>query len=301
MVIKVLVTGTEGQVARALMERAVGDEDLALVCVGRPYLDLAKPETIERVVRQQAPDIVVSAAAYTAVDRAEVEVELAMWTNGEAAGRLATAAKKMNSKLIQLSTDYVYDGNKRMPYVETDAVGPLTIYGLSKLQGEVLVQEQHPDAIILRTAWVYSPFGRNFVKTMLDLARTRDQLSVVDDQRGSPTSAWDIADAIVTIVRRWRFEPAAGAGETYHCAGSGEATWCQLAKHVFEASRAIGGPTAAVAPINSSDWPTKARRPSNSTLDCSKLTQDFSFRAADWRVSVDNVVQQLIAAQKTKG
>jgi dTDP-4-dehydrorhamnose reductase len=294
---KILVTGTEGQVARALAERAAGYPELDLVCVGRPHLDLMKSETIERLVREQAPDVVVSAAAYTAVDRAEDEADLAMQINGDAAGQLASAAKTAGAKLIHLSTDYVYDGGKRLPYVETDMVGPQTVYGRSKLAGELQVHAQHPDAIVLRTAWVYSPFGRNFVKTMLDLARTRDQLSVIDDQHGNPTSANDIADAVLTIVKSWSSEPAIGAGECCHCAGSGEATWYELTQHVFETSHAIGGPFAEVAPISSSEWPTQARRPLNSRLDCSKLLRDFSFRTANWRLSANGVVQRLVAEQ----
>jgi dTDP-4-dehydrorhamnose reductase len=297
MAIKILVTGTEGQVARALAESAQDHPDLDLVCVGRPHLDLAKPETFKRVVCDQSPDVVISAAAYTAVDRAEDEVDLAMRINGDAAGQLACAAKSAGAKLIHLSTDYVYDGVKPSPYLETDRVAPQSAYGRSKLAGELRVHAQLPDAVILRTAWVYSPFGRNFVKTMLDLARTREQLSVVGDQYGNPTSAHDIADAILTIVERWRSEPAIGAGECYHCAGSGEATWCDFAQHVFETSRAIGGPSAEVTPINSSEWPTKAKRPLNSRLDCSKLLRDFSFKADDWRTSVGDVVQRLLAEQ----
>jgi dTDP-4-dehydrorhamnose reductase len=297
MSIKVLVTGTEGQVARALAERATGYPELDLIFAGRPHLDLLKPETIVRTVRQYAPDVVVSAAAYTAVDRAEVEADLAMRINCDAAGQLARSAKAMDAKLIHLSTDYVYDGVKRLPYFETDSVGPQTVYGRSKLAGELQVHAQHPDAIILRTAWVYSPFGRNFVKTMLDLARTRDQMSVVGDQRGNPTSANDIADAVLTIIERWSSEPALGAGECYHCAGSGEATWYDLARHIFETSRAIGGPFSEVTPISSSEWPTKAKRPRNSRLDCSKVLRDFAFQAANWRPSIDDVVLRLVAEQ----
>ncbi|MFY0612604.1 MAG: dTDP-4-dehydrorhamnose reductase [Hyphomicrobiaceae bacterium] len=292
---KILVTGTEGQVARALAERAADRPDLDLLCMGRPDLDLARPETIERTVNEQTPDVVINAAAYTAVDRAEDEPDLAMRINGDAAGRIAGAAKSVGAKLIHLSTDYVYDGVKLAPYVETDAAAPQSAYGRSKLAGELQVHAQYKGAVILRTAWVYSPFGRNFVTTMLELARTRNQVSVVDDQWGNPTSAHDIADAVLTMADRWRWDCSIGAGNCYHCAGSGEATWYELAQHVFDTSQALGGPSAEVAAINSSEWPTQAKRPLNSRLNCNKLLRAFGWQAPEWRASVTDVVSRLLA------
>lgn len=302
MTIELIVTGTEGQVARALSERASNRAGLDLVCIGRPQFELERPETIEPVIRELSPDVIVSAAAYTAVDQAEDEAERAMRINGDGAGHLARAAQSAGARLIHISTDYVYDGTKPTPYVETDPVAPQSAYGHSKLAGEHQVQAAHPDAVILRTAWVYSPFGRNFVKTMLEVARNRDQLSVVDDQIGSPTSAHDIADAILAIVDKWRTEPAKGVGEVYHCAGRGQATWCELARHTLETSRVKGGAFAEVQAIATSDWPTKAARPQNSRLDCGKLRDYFSWQMPCWRESVTSVVHRLLkAAEETDG
>lgn len=293
---RVLVTGVEGQLARSLAEGAAGCAGAEITRVGRPDLDLERPDTIERTVARVAPEVIVNAAAYTAVDRAEDEPELAWRINAEAPGILARAARIAGARLIHISTDYVYDGCKLGAYVETDPVAPQCVYGRTKLEGEERVRAEHPGHTILRTAWLYSPFGRNFVRTMLDLARTRDTLTVVADQKGSPTSALDLADAILGIVRHWRNDPHGGTGETYHCAGSGDATWFDLARHALATSRAAGGPFAEVTPIASSQWPTRAVRPANSRLDCSKFARDFAWRAPDWRRSVDNVVMRLAAA-----
>ena len=297
MAVRILVTGAEGQLARALGERAAARSDIDLIYARRPAFDLEKIETIEPVIRAARPDVVVAAAAYTAVDLAEDEPGRAMRINGDGAGHLAAAARAASAELIHISTDYVYYGGKPTPYVETDPVAPQNAYGRSKLAGELTVRAAHPDAVIIRTAWVYSPFGRNFVKTMLDLARTRDKLAVVDDQRGNPTSAHDIADAILAMVARWQASPTTAAGELYHCAGTGEATWCDVARHVFAASKARGGPFAEVIPIASDDWPTKAVRPANSRLDCAKLAVDFGWQSPAWQLSVDGVVQRLLEMQ----
>lgn len=297
MAVKLFVTGSEGQLARALTECAADRDDLDLVCAGRPQFDLEQPETIERAVHEISPDVIVSAAAYTTVDQAEDEPQLAMRINGDAAGLVARAARSAGAKLIHVSTDYVYDGTKSAPYEETDPVAPQSVYGMSKLAGEFQVRAEHPEAVLVRTAWVYSPFGRNFVKTMLDVARTRNQLTVVDDQYGSPTSAHDIADAILAMLELWRSQPGKGAGEIYHCAGAGQATWYELARRVFATSKANGGPFAEVAAMSTRDWPTKAVRPRNSRLDCSKIRLDFSWQAPDWRTSVDVVVQKLLMEQ----
>jgi dTDP-4-dehydrorhamnose reductase len=298
MVVRLLVTGVEGQVARSFVERAASHGDFAISCIGRPELDLSKPETIERAVLSTTPDIVIGAAAYTAVDRAEEEPSVAMCVNGEAAGLLARASRVCGARMIHVSTDYVYDGRKSSPYVEGDPANPQNAYGRSKHEGEERVLAELPEAMIIRTSWVYSPFGRNFVKTMLEFARTRDLLRIVDDQNGNPTSALDLADAILSIVAAWRDKPDAGLSEIYHCAGTGETTWCGFAKYVLEVSRAQGGPFAEVAGIATRDWPTKAVRPANSRLDCHKLARDFSWRAPNWHASADVVVRRLLAAPK---
>jgi len=294
MAVKVLVTGVAGQLARSLAECSSKWRDVELIRVGRPEFDLEKPNSIKRTVVQISPDVVVSAAAYTAVDKAEDEPELAAKINGEGPGILARAAKGIGARLIHVSTDYVFDGMKSEPYVETDRVNPQSVYGRTKLEGEERVRAEHPYHIILRTAWVYSPFGQNFVRKMLHLAETRNRLSVVNDQFGNPTSALDLSDAIFTVIQRWRQLPSTGIGETYHCAGSGDTNWYELARHIMSVSYSAGGPCAEISPIRSQEWPGKAARPANSRLDCSRFPADFGWRLADWQVSVRHSVLRLI-------
>ncbi|HWT63448.1 MAG TPA: dTDP-4-dehydrorhamnose reductase, partial [Ochrobactrum sp.] len=197
---KIAVTGREGQVVQSLLERVAQRPDLQVIALGRPELDLAKPETVRSAIEATKPDLVVSAAAYTAVDLAEDEPELAFAVNAAGAEAVAEAAKACGAPVIHLSTDYVFAGDAGDPYVEADVTGPRSVYGSSKLEGERLVAQANPKHIILLTAWVYSPFGKNFVKTMLKLAETRDALSVVSDQWGNPTSALDIADEIIQVA-----------------------------------------------------------------------------------------------------
>lgn len=290
---RVVVTGTEGQVARSLAEVApeLGHE---LVAVGRPDLELGgEPAAIVRALERAQPDVIVSAAAYTAVDRAEAEPEIAFAVNERGAGAVATAASALDVPLIHLSTDYVFDGRKTEPYLEDDAVGPTGVYGKSKLQGEQLVLRAHDNVAILRTAWVYSPFGANFVKTMLRLAESRDEVSVVADQHGNPTSALDIARAVLAIATDLERSPAPNLRGIFHMAGSGEASWADLAEHVFATSAAAGGPSARVRRIGTVDYPTPARRPSNSRLNCDRLNSAYALSLPDWRLSSAEVVRRL--------
>jgi dTDP-4-dehydrorhamnose reductase len=290
---RVLVTGREGQLARSLAERAEANSGLSLETVGRPELDLERPESIAAAIAAAAPDVVVNAAAYTAVDQAEDEPEQAFRINAAAAGEVAAAARRAGARIIQVSTDYVFDGSAGGAYAETAPTAPLGIYGHSKLEGEQKVAGANPDHLILRTAWVYSPFGRNFVRTMLNAAQTRDRLNVVDDQHGNPTSALDIADGILAILRRWAGEPGHGLGQVYHLAGTGATSWCGLARQIFAEAAALGLPTAQVSPIRTEDWPTRAVRPRNSRLDCAKLESDFGYRAPLWQESVAATVRRL--------
>ncbi|MGZ8353100.1 MAG: dTDP-4-dehydrorhamnose reductase [Allosphingosinicella sp.] len=290
---RVLVTGREGQLARSLAERGAALPGLSLETVGRPGLDLERPESIAAAIAAAAPDQVVKAAAYTAVDQAEDEPERAFRVNGAAAGEVAAAARRAGARIIQISTDYVFDGNAEGAYPETAPTNPLGVYGRSKLEGEQRVAESNSDHLILRTAWVYSPFGRNFVRTMLNAARTRGELNVVDDQHGNPTSALDIADGILAILRGWASEPALGLGQIYHLAGTGTTSWCGLARHVFAEAAALGLPAAEVRPIRTEDWPTRAARPRNSRLDCAKLERDFGYCAPPWQESVADTVRRL--------
>jgi dTDP-4-dehydrorhamnose reductase len=286
---KVLVTGTEGQLARSLVERARLHADIELVALGRPELDLERLGSAGLAITESSPDVVINAAAYTAVDQAEEEPERAFRINADAAGEIADAAARAGAAVIQLSTDYVFDGRGDGPYREDVLVNPLGVYGRSKLAGEEQVRAANPRHAIVRTAWVYSPFGRNFVKSMMAAAATRDRLTVVDDQRGSPTSALDLADGLLTMI-----EAGGGWGETYHLAGGGEATtWCGFAREIMGQCAANHLAAVPVEPIRTENWPTRAVRPRNSVLDSSRFEEAFGFAMPDWRLSVREVVERL--------
>lgn len=286
---KILVTGRDGQVAQSLAERHGGHE---LVFAARPDLDLADPASIERTVAAVNPALVISAAAYTAVDKAEDEPDLAMAVNGEGPGVLARAAAKIGAPVIHLSTDYVFDGSLDRPWREDDVVAPLGVYGATKLAGEQAVAASGATHAILRTAWVYSPFGANFVRTMLRLAETRDALTVVEDQFGCPTSALDIADGIMAVAAG--LKDGRGANGIYHLAGTGETHWADFARAIFAESARRGGPVAEVTGIPSSGYPTRATRPANSRLDCTRMAQTFGYRAPRWEESLVLVMRRLL-------
>lgn len=290
---RVAVTGKSGQVVTALLERgeATGHEVIAL---GRPELDLADPASVARMLQAAAPDIIVSAAAYTAVDKAETEVDLAHAVNGVGAGAVARAAKILRVPLIHVSTDYVFDGSLARPYREDDATGPTGVYGASKLAGEQAVLDAYPEgSAVLRVAWVYSPFGNNFVKTMLRLAGDRGQVSVVADQVGNPTSALDIADGILMVASNLVASDDAALRGVFHMTASGEASWVEFAEEIFAASAANGGPCANVKRITAADYPTPATRPSNSRLDCGKIKQVHGVALPDWRSALRAVITRL--------
>ncbi|MER9584687.1 dTDP-4-dehydrorhamnose reductase [Mesorhizobium sp. M0276] len=291
---RLVVTGREGQVAASLLEAGQGRTGVEVIAIGRPELDLAKPDTLIEAIAAGKPDIVVSAAAYTAVDQAEDEPDLAFAVNAVGAGKVAEAARRLGVPVIHLSTDYVFDGSKDSAYVETDATAPASVYGASKLAGEQVVAAANPHHLILRTAWVYSPFGKNFVKTMLRLAADRDEIAVVADQWGNPTSALDIADAILHAAAQLNGDKSFGAPGTYHLAGTGEANWSGFARHILDTSRVSGGPWARVRDIATMDYPTKARRPSNSRLSSAKFASVFGWNAPDWRQSTEAVVHRVL-------
>jgi len=283
---KVLVTGTEGQLARSLVERAGLHPGIELV--GRPKLDLQVPGSAAGAIADAAPDIVINAAAYTAVDQAEDEPERVFRINADAAGEIAAAAARVGAAVIQLSTDYVFDGRGEGAYREDAPVNPLGIYGRSKLAGEEQVRAANPRHAIVRTAWVYSPFGRNFVTSIIAVAGVRDVLTVVDDQRGSPTSALDLADGLLAMLGHEE-----GLGQTYHLTGQGTATWCELAREIMARCAANHLPSVPVEPIRTEDWPTRAERPRNSVLDSGKFEKAFGFAMPDWRASTRDVVERL--------
>jgi len=292
--VKLVVTGREGQVAASLLEAGHGCAGVEVIAIGRPELDLQRPDTVIDAIAAAKPDIVVSAAAYTAVDQAEDEPDLAFAVNAAGAGKVAQAAARLGVPVLHLSTDYVFDGSGAGAYVETDAPAPRSVYGASKLAGEQAVAAANPRHLILRTAWVYSPFGRNFVKTMLRLAADRDEITVVADQWGNPTSALDVADAILhaaTMLHRNKIFDAFGI---YHLAGTGETSWSGFARHILDTSRVSGGPWARVRDIATMDYPTKARRPANSRLSSAKFASVFTWNAPDWRDSTDAVVRRLL-------
>lgn len=290
---RVLVTGREGQLVRSLVERAAQWPGLTVITAGRPQLDLEIPATIGAVVAAAAPDLVINAAAYTAVDRAEDDAERALRINGLAAGELSTAAAAAGCPIIQISTDYVFNGDASAPYVESDPVRPLGVYGRSKLDGEEKVRAANPRHVVVRTSWVYSPFGKNFVKTMMKAAQERDELSVVNDQWGSPTSALDLADGLLTLAASIDEGRDRGLGEVYHLAGNGLTSWYGLAECAFAQCARIGAPWARINPVATADWPTRAARPVYSALDSARFTRDFGFTMPHWQNSVADVVVRL--------
>jgi len=250
---------------------------------------------VEAALLALAPDIVVSAAAYTAVDRAESEPELAMRVNRDGPAMLARAASRLGIPVVHLSTDYVFDGTKGAPYLETDAVRPLGVYGATKLAGERAIAEASDDYAILRTSWVYSPFGANFVKTMLRLAASRDRLTVVADQRGRPSYAPDIAAGIFAVARHLLETSAPEGRGVFHLAGGGDATWQAFAAAIVAGAAERGGRAVPVDPITTADYPTPARRPADSRLDCGKIERIHGVALPHWRVSLEACLDRLMA------
>lgn len=291
---KILVTGRDGQVAQSLAERAKGHE---LVFAARPGFDLLDPASIEKTIAEVRPDLIISAAAYTAVDQAEDEPERAMAANGEAPGVIGRAAAKIGAPVLHLSTDYVFDGSGERAWTEDDPTGPIGTYGRTKLAGEQTLAASGARYAILRTAWVYSPFGNNFVKTMLRLAESRDALNVVADQYGNPTSALDIADALMAVVGRWQDEPLHGANALYHFAGTGTTNWADFARNVFVESAKLGGPTSRVTGVPAADYRTKAIRPTNSRLDCNRIRDTFGITAQHWELGLAKTISRLFGGR----
>jgi len=293
----ILVAGKTGQLARCLVQEA-RRRGTALVALGRPELDLIQPEGLAHTIKAEAPRAIVNAAAYTAVDTAEAEPALAMAVNRDGAGALAAAAARLGVPFIHVSTDYVFDGRKDAPYREEDAPFALGIYGRSKLEGEAAVRAAYPAGVILRTSWVYSPFGQNFVTTMLRLAATRENVGVVNDQHGAPTAAFDLADAILDLIDRL----AAAArdrntGGIYHLAAAGETTWHGFAAAIFVGWSRRGRRVPALEAITTAQYPTAAQRPANSRLDCSKIARVFGVRLPPWQSSLERCLDELALAQ----
>lgn len=284
---RVLVFGRSGQVGRELAAEAAA-RGLELRALGREDADLTDPEACARRVAEADADVVINAAAYTAVDRAESEPELAAVVNWAAPAAMAAAAAGRGLPFLQVSTDYVLDGAEGPPRREDDPVGPLSAYGRTKLMGERAVIEAGGPHVVLRTEWVFSAHGSNFVKSMLRLAGERDELRIVDDQRGGPTPARAVARALLDIAACWR--DGRGASGVFHFAGAPAVSWAEFARCIFGL---LDGPVPRVAPIPSSEYPVAARRPTNSVLDCSRIRDVYGIGQPDWRPALEQVIAEL--------
>ena len=283
----ILVVGAGGQVGSEL---AAATTSHRLSALTRAELDITDVDAVTQAFAIHQPDIVINAAAYTAVDKAEQDSAAAYALNCDAVGYLARACQAAGAPLLHISTDYVFSGNKLAAYSEDDAIDPLGVYGASKAAGEAVLRDVLEAHIILRTSWVFSATGNNFVKTMLRLGKERDQLGIVSDQEGCPTSAASIADVLLDIADRYLKSETVNWG-TYHYCNQPETTWFDFARAIFE--QAGGFDNLTVKPINTSDYPTLAKRPQNSVLDCRKLTANFSIKQVPWKEELGKVLSHL--------
>lgn len=299
----VLITGGTGQLAGSLGALRDGFARIGLApqVVGRPGFDFDRPDGVAAAFRAAAPALVVNAAAWTGVDAAEGQPEAADRANHMGPALLARLCAGAGIPLIHVSTDYVFDGRKGAPYVESDPTSPTGVYGRTKLLGEEAALAACDRTVVLRTSWVYAATGRNFVRTMLRAARERDRLRVVADQRGCPTSADDLAAAILGIAARlqggWRGEYAG----VFHAAGTGEASWHGFAEAIFAAASRHGWPVPAIDAISTADWPTPARRPADSRLDCTRMATVFEQRLSPWQESLPRIVDRICGADPAHG
>lgn len=281
---KVLLLGQHGQVSQELQRALHGAAELTVL--GREQLDLAQPERIRQQVQHLRPELIINAAAHTAVDQADSEPELAFAINATAPGILAEVAAELSVPLIHYSTDYVFDGSYAEPYRESDATNPLSVYGRSKLAGEQAIQAVGGTHLILRTSWVYSQHGKNFLLTMQRLLQERERLSVVDDQIGAPTWAGTIAQVTAQLITQWR-SGHPGPWGVYHLTAQGETSWFGFASAIAAHLHSQGKTVATLHPIPSSAYPTPAQRPLNSRLDCSRLQQDWQVQLPTWQAALE--------------
>ncbi len=287
---RILLTGGNGQVGRALRQLLPQSE--MLVAPDRGALNLANPDNIRSTVRDCRPTLIINAAAYTAVDRAESEADLAMAVNGVAPGILAEEAKRLNATLVHYSTDYVFDGSKPGAYTETDTPNPLSVYGKTKLAGEQAVEAAGAAHYILRTSWVYAAEGANFVNTILRLARERPELRIVDDQTGAPTWARAIADMTLQMLNAGQDNANPQHG-LYHLTASGAVTWHGFARAILDEAQKISGAIPPkLTPITTADYPLPARRPANSRLDTTRFTSTFGITPAPWQTMLAQCMQE---------
>ncbi len=292
---RILIVGAGGQVGVEL-QRSFADYG-EIICRDRDTVDLALPDQVRAMVRDAAPEIILNAAAYTAVDRAESAPDVAMAVNAQAPAILAEEALCTGALLVHYSTDYVFDGSKTSPWVETDKTNPLNVYGASKLAGEEAIQKVGGKYLIFRTSWVFGPHGQNYLLTMLRLGRERDSLNIVDDQIGAPTTSIELADAtrsIVGGVLGGQFGTAPNWAGLYHMTCSGSVSWCGFARAIFARAQALlDGRMPVVNPISSTEYPTPAKRPQNSCLSNEKLDARFAVRLAPWDTALDEALRRL--------
>ena len=291
----ILVFGGNGQLGRELV-RAGAANAVPLVALSHAEADIAEEAAVRAAISRKKPSLVVNAAAYTKVDAAESEIEAARLGNEVGPAVLAGASAAADVPLIHISTDYVFDGSKDRAYLEDDSIAPINAYGETKAAGERAVREIAPKHLILRTSWVYGEYGQNFLKTMLKLAATRDELRVVSDQHGCPTSTADLAAAILAIAPR--LEVSDNVWGTYHYAGSGVTTWYGFASRIVAEQASLTGRAPRVTPIPTTDFPTPARRPANSVLDCGKFIRVFGFGGRPWTEETDRITRDLVRAEE---
>lgn len=289
----ILIVGRNGQLARCLRDLAVL-RAMPAVALGRNELDVEAPETVNRTIAAIAPSVIINTAAYTAVDQAESDVRRAFSINRDGAAVLADIAWQRNIPFVQLSTDYVFDGAKQGAYDETDIPAPLNAYGASKLAGEAAVLAAHPLATVIRSAWIYSPYGSNFVRTMLRLSQTQPIIKVVCDQHGNPTSAFELAEVLLQIAERSLTDDRRKVAGIFHLAAEGAVTWHGFAEAIFDSLSRRGLQPPRLEAITTEEYPCAARRPSNSRLDSSKAERVFGIRLPAWRRSLETCLDQLV-------
>jgi dTDP-4-dehydrorhamnose reductase len=294
----VLVFGAGGQIARELMQRPT-PHGFAIVGLNKEQADITDRETVDRTVQQHQPAVIINAAAYTAVDKAEAEPDRAIAANETGSHHVASAAREAGAILIQLSTDYVFDGRKADAYLEQDPVSPISVYGRSKEAGERAVRDTTPRHIILRTAWVYAAHSNNFLTAMLRLARERDVVRVVADQHGAPTLAADLADALFALLPQ--LQHADTSFGTFHLTNSGQTTWYEFAKTIFTAIGQHGGRVPHLEAITTAEYPTPAQRPAKSVLDCGKIARVYGIRLRPWEVAARKALRTLLTHEVERG
>ena len=281
---KILVTGANGQLGQCLQKISSQFEEFEFIFTDSETLDITNKEEVNDFFWQNAPDFCINAAAYTAVDLAETELEKAFLVNADGAENLAEACAENNAQFIHVSTDYVFDGENNLAYTEEDFTNPLGVYGASKLAGDELALEVNPCSVILRTSWVYSEFGKNFVKTMLNLFATKEELNIVADQFGQPTNANDLAEAIMKIIKSEKITPG-----IFNFSNMGRISWFDFAEKIAELSEA----KIKLNAIETSQYPTPAKRPKNSVLDLDKISKTYAIQLKPWEESLEGCVQIL--------